>query len=86
MKRLFSVLALNMIPLLTFYPLAAVEPPKDDKYCLLTVVNPQNNSTFEIYALQQNISIIVEKFDIVSINCPQPSSSTEPTIPEGYLF
>lgn len=86
MKRLFSAFALNIIVGLTFYPVAAVEPPEDDEYCLLTVVNPKNNSTFEIYALQQNISIIVEKFDIVSINCPQPSSSTEQSLPEGYLF
>ncbi len=86
MKRLFSAFALNIIASLAFSPVAAVEPPNSNKYCLLTVVNPQNNSTFEIYALQQNISIIVEKFDIVSINCPQPSSSTEQTLPEGYLF
>ena len=86
MKRLFSIFAINIITLLPFSSALAVEPPNTEQYCLLVIVNPKNNSTFEIYALQEDISKVVNKFDIISINCPQPSSSNEQTVPEGYLF
>ena len=86
MKRLFSFFVINIITLLPFSSALAVESPDSNQYCLLVIVNPKNNSTFEIYVLQENISEIVDKFDIVSINCPQPSSSNEQTVPEGYLF
>ena len=77
MKRLFSIFAINIITLLPLSPALSVEPPNTKQYCLLVVVNPKNNSTFEIYALQENISKIVDKFDIVSINCPGQNSNTK---------
>ena len=86
MKSLLSLVAINIVALLPLSPALSVEPPNTEQYCLLVVVNPKDNSTFEIYALQENISKIVDKFDIVSINCPQPSDSTEQTVPPGYLF
>lgn len=85
MKTIFSTFVFSIVSLLSFSSIAAPSTPDFNQYCLLVIVNPEDNSTFEIYALQENISKVVEKFDIVSIDCPQPSS-TEQSLPEGYLF